>query len=134
MIQNLGVREADHRPTKRLKFCLAEMIPQHHVVPQVDAAVYLNDQPQAVTREISEISTDRMLPSKAVAVDLPAPEAIPEAAFGQTGTSALGAGESGACAGHPEGYAWEPSQGTALAIGEGRPSPFRPTPRAAAGR
>jgi len=86
------------------------MIPENDLVEPMDPAVDLHDEPEANTGEIREVAADRMLSAKPVTVDLTAPEAVPDAAFGQTCASALVACERGAGAGHAARVGRAPQQ------------------------
>ena len=110
MVHDLGVNKADDGPVHGFQVRLTEVISQNNIVETMDPAVNLDDEPEAITGEICEVAPDRMLSAKPVAVDLPAPKKLPDAAFGQSCLSALGAGENRAGAGHTAKLGQAPQQ------------------------
>ena len=110
MLENLGVREAEHGPAESFQPGLSQMIPENDLVEPMDPAVDLDDEPQAITGEIGEVATDWMLSAKPVAVDLGLAQAGPQALLRQTCAFALVTCERGALAGHTGRLALPPQQ------------------------
>ncbi len=75
--ERLFIAEPENGPAEGLKLHLSEMVSQHDVIPFVDAAVDLEDQPEPVAGEVGEIPADRVLAAEAVSVDLRAAKALP---------------------------------------------------------
>jgi len=60
-MQHLLIREPHHRPAQRFQRHLSLAIPFDHVRQQVNRAIDLNDQFEAVTGEIGAVGADRVL-------------------------------------------------------------------------
>ena len=98
--ENLFIAEPENGPAEAFQFHLSEVISQDNVIKVMDAAVDLEDQPEAVAGEVGEVPADGVLAAEAVAVDLRATKALPQAVLGQSGGLALIARESCSSAGH----------------------------------
>ncbi len=75
--ERLFIAESQDGPAEACQFHLSEVISQHDVIPFVNAAVDLEDEPEAVAGEVGDVRADRVLAAEAVAVDLPAAEPLP---------------------------------------------------------
>ena len=71
------IAESQDGPAEAFQLHLPEVVPQHDIIPFVNAAVDLQDEPKAVAGEVGEVAADRVLAAEAVAVDLPAAEPLP---------------------------------------------------------
>ena len=92
--ERLFIAETQYRPAEAFQLGLPKMVPQHDVIPFVDAPVDFEDQPQPIAGEVSEVSADRVLAPEPVSVDLCAAKPLPQAALRQTGGLPLIARES----------------------------------------
>ncbi len=75
--ERLLIAESKHRPAEAFQIDLSEMVPQHDVIPRMDAAVDLEDQPEPVAGEVGEVPADRVLAAEAVSVDPCAAKSLP---------------------------------------------------------
>ena len=75
--EGLFIRKPENRPTEAFQLDLPEVVSQHDIIPFVDAAVDLEDQPEAVAGEIDEIPADRVLAAEAMSVDSRAAKPLP---------------------------------------------------------
>ena len=98
--QGLFIAETENGPAEAFQFQLSEMVPQNDVIPLVNAAVDLEDQPEPVAGEVGEVPADGVLAAEAVSVDPSAAKPLPQAALGQTGGLTLIARESCSLASH----------------------------------
>ena len=98
--ENLLISESENGPAESLQLGLPKMVPQDDIIPFVNAAVDLHDQPQPIAGEVGEVSADRVLAAEAVAVDLPAAEPLPKSTLRQTSGLTLRTRESCSMAGH----------------------------------
>jgi len=92
--ERLLIAETQYRPTKAFQLGLPKIVPQHDVIPFVDATVDFEDQPQPIAGKVSEVSADRVLATEPMSVDLCAAKPLPQAALRQTGGLPLIARES----------------------------------------
>ena len=92
--ERLFIAETQYRPAEAFQLGLPKMVPQHDVIPFVDAPVDFEDQPQPFAGEVSEVSADGVLATEPVSVDLCAAKPLPQAALRQTGGLPLIARES----------------------------------------
>ncbi len=92
--ENLLISESENAPAESLQLGLPKIVPQHDIIPFVDATVDFEDQPQPIACEVSEVSADRVLATEPVSVDLCAAKPLPQAALRQTGGLPLIARES----------------------------------------
>ena len=77
-LKRIRVREPHHSPPQPLQLHLPQMIPEHDIVPTVDTAVDLDDQPQPFAGEVREIRPEWMLSPKPVPIDFSAPQLFPD--------------------------------------------------------
>ena len=75
--QRLLIAETENGPAEAFQFHLSEMVSQDDVIPFVNAAVDLEDQPEPVTGEVGEIRADGVLAAEAVSVDLGTAKPLP---------------------------------------------------------
>ena len=75
--ERVFIAEPENGPAEAFQLHLPEMVPQHDIIPFVNAAFDLQDQPESVAGQIGEVAADRVLAAEAVAVDLPAAEPLP---------------------------------------------------------
>ena len=87
--ERLFIAEPENGPAEAFQLGLPKMVSQHHIIPYVNAAVDLEDQPELVAGEIGEEATDRVLTTEPVAVDLSATKPLPQPALRQTGGPTL---------------------------------------------
>ena len=118
------VGETEHGPAEGFQFHLPQMVPQDNVVPPVNTAVNLDDQPETVAGEVSEIFPDGVLATEAVTVDLACAKPIPQPTLDQTGSLPLMTRESCALPGHSITY----GAGTDGRKSRGFVDPRHPTP------
>tara|TARA_R110002124_G_scaffold65499_2_gene179101 strand:- start:11147 stop:11470 length:324 start_codon:yes stop_codon:yes gene_type:complete len=83
--KSLVVGETEHGPAKGFQLHLPQVIFQNHVGTLVNAAVDLEDQPEAVTGEVGDIFSDGMLATETVTVDLARTKAVPQVPLRQAG-------------------------------------------------
>ena len=98
--ERLFVAKSENGPSEGFQLYLSQVVSQHDVIPLVDTAVDLQDEPKPVAGEVSEVPADRMLATEAVSVDPCTAKPLPQAALRQTGGLALSARESCATASH----------------------------------
>ena len=87
--ERLFIAETQYRPAEAFQLGLPKMVPQHDVIPFVNATVDFEDQPQPIAGEIGEVSTDRVLAAEPVSIDLCAAKPLPQTALRQTGSLPL---------------------------------------------
>ena len=87
--KSLVVGETENGPAKGFQLHLSQVIFQNHVGTLVNAAIDLEDQPEAVTGEVGEIFSDGMLATEAVTVDLARTKAVPQVPLRQAGDLTL---------------------------------------------
>ena len=98
--ERLFIAEPENGPSEGFQLYLSQVVSQHDVIPLVDTAVDLQDEPKPVAGEVSEVPADRMLATEAVSVDPCTAKPLPQAALRQTGGLALSARESCALTSH----------------------------------
>ena len=126
--ERLLVVETEHGPAESFQLHLSQVIIQLNVVPLVNAAVDLDDQPETVAGEVSEVFPDGVLATEAVSVDLAGTKPIPQPTLGQTGRLPLIARESCALPGHNPIYGARTDGSKSLGLRrmfDSRPTPFR---------
>ena len=126
--ESLRVGETENGPAEGFQLRLSQVIPQDDVVPLVNAAVDLDDQPETVAGEVGEVFPDGVLATEAVSVDLAGTKPIPQPTLGQTGGLTLMARESCAPAGHNPIYGARTDGSKSLGLRrmfDSRPTPFR---------
>ena len=75
--EGLFVAEPENGPAEAFQSGLPQMVSQHDVIPRMDAAVDLEDQPEPVAGEVGEVPADRVLAAEAVSVDPCAAKSLP---------------------------------------------------------
>ena len=75
--ERLFIAEPEHGPAEAFQLGLPKMVSQHDVIPFVDAAADLEDQPEPVAGEIGEVAANRVLAAEAVSVDPGTAKALP---------------------------------------------------------
>ena len=71
------IAEPENRPADAFQFRLPEVVPQDDIIPIVNPAIDLHDQPQPVAGEVGEVAVDRVLATEAVSIDLRAAKPLP---------------------------------------------------------
>lgn len=98
--ENLLISESENGPAESLQLGLPQMVSQHDVIPVVDPAVDLEDEPEAIAGEVGDVGANGVLAAEFVAVDPACPQAVPQAALSQSGVLTLSARESCSTVGH----------------------------------
>ena len=62
--QGLFIAESENGPAEAFQLYLAQVISEYDVIPLMDTAVDLQDEPDSIAGEIGEIPADRMLSAK----------------------------------------------------------------------
>lgn len=75
--ENILIAEPEDGPAEAFQVLLSEMVAQDDVIPVVNPAVDLEDQPEAVAGEVGEVAADRVLAAKAMAVEAGFAESLP---------------------------------------------------------
>jgi hypothetical protein len=75
--QGLFIAESENGPAEAFQLYLAQVISEYDVIPLMDTAVDLQDEPDSIAGEIGEIPADRMLSAEPVTVDPGAAKTLP---------------------------------------------------------
>ena len=75
--EHFFIAEPENGPAVAFQFHLSEVVSQDDVIPRVDTAVYLNDQPETVAGEVGEVAAYGMLAAETMAVDPGAAKPLP---------------------------------------------------------
>ena len=67
--ERLFIAEAENGPAEAFQLYSSQVVSQDDVIPVVNPAVDLEDQPETVAGEIGEVPADRMLATETVSVD-----------------------------------------------------------------
>ena len=75
--ERLFIAEPENGPAEAFQLGLPKVISQNDIIPFVNAAVDLEDQPELVAGEIGDVAADRVLAAEAVSVDPGAAKPLP---------------------------------------------------------
>jgi hypothetical protein len=75
--ERLFIPEPEDGPAQIFQFHLSEVVSQDDVIPIVNPAVDLEDQPEAIAGEVGDVGADGVLTAKAMAVDPRAAKPLP---------------------------------------------------------
>jgi hypothetical protein len=79
VVQDLEVREAEYSEALRAEPCVSLDVVR--AVLDVLAAVDFNEQPRVHADEVCDVTADRFLPTKLVAIELASAKCVPEQAL-----------------------------------------------------
>ena len=75
--ERLFIAEPENGPADGFQLHLSEVISQDDIIPIVNPAVDLQDQPEPVAGEVGEVAAERVLATEAVSIDLRAAKPLP---------------------------------------------------------